>query len=110
MKYDDDIKEKPPIHLIPTEVLRSVATVLGFGAKKYAEHNWRDDLNVTAQSRTYSSIQRHLFAWLEGQDIDPDSGLHHIDHAITQAIILKMSILYAPEMDDRYTTTRGKDV
>jgi len=108
MKYDDDIYKKPPIHLIPPEVLESVATVFGFGAAKYGENNWRDDASTTAKGRTYSSIQRHLIAWLRGEDIDPESGLHHIDHAITQCMILKMHIVEAPDVDDRYS--RRKDV
>ena len=104
MKYDDD---KPPLHLIPSEVLLTVANVFGYGAKKYSENNWRYDVDNTSYGRTYASAQRHLNAFWRGEDIDPESGLHHLDHAITQLMILKIQTIEGPEMDDRF---RRKDV
>lgn len=102
MKYDEG---KAPIHLIPPEAIIAMARVLGFGANKYDENNWRRDSSTTKHSRTYSSIQRHLNAYWSGEDNDPESGLSHLDHALTQIMILKMHTLESPEMDDRYTTT-----
>jgi hypothetical protein len=100
MKFDND---KAPIALVPPEVIQSVAQVLAFGAKKYGANNWRHDLNNTTWSRTYSSIQRHLMSFWAGEDIDPESGMSHIDHAITQLMILKTAINEgSPEMDDRF--------
>jgi len=99
MKYD---KGKPPIHLVPPECIIGAANVFGFGAAKYGENNWRYDVSNTSYGRTYSSIQRHLNAFWSGEDIDPESGLPHIDHAITQLMILKMQTIEGPEMDDRY--------
>ena len=100
MKYDAG---KAPIHLIPSEVILSMATVLGFGAEKYGENNWRDDVGETTWGRTYSSIQRHLTAFWSGEDNDPESGLSHLDHALTQLAILKMqSLANAEGMDNRY--------
>ena len=99
MKYDSG---KDPIHLIPSECISAIARVFGFGAKKYGENNWRKDVNNTSFSRTYSSVQRHLNAFWSGQDTDPESGLNHIDHAITQLMILKIQTLEGPEMDDRF--------
>lgn len=101
MKYDQG---KAPIHLIPSEVILSMAQVLGFGAEKYGENNWRDDINETTWGRTYSSIQRHLTSFWSGEDLDPESGLSHLDHALTQLAILKMQTLECTnkEMDTRY--------
>jgi len=101
MKFDQG---KAPLHLIPPEVLMSMAQVLGFGAAKYGENNWRDDVNNTTYGRTYSSLQRHLNSFWSGEDFDPESGLPHIDHALTQLLILKMQTLETtnPEMDNRY--------
>ena len=99
MKYDSD---KPKLHLIPAEVLTSVAEVLTFGAQKYGDHNWRHDVDNTSYGRTYSSALRHLNAFWSNEDIDPESGLHHIDHAITQLMILKIQTIEGPEMDDRF--------
>jgi len=104
MKYDDG---KPPMHLIPPEVLPGIAHVFGYGAKKYAVNNWRKDLDDTSFGRTYSSVLRHLNTWWSGEDIDPESGLHHIDHALTQLMILRIQTMEGQVADDRWRT---KDV
>jgi hypothetical protein len=99
MKFD---KGKPPLHLIPPEILLEVAEIFAFGAEKYGENNWRDDGSNTPFGRTYSSIQRHLNAFWMGEDNDSESGKSHLVHAITQLIILRIHQLEHPEMDDRY--------
>lgn len=101
MKYDNN---KAPLHLIPPEVLPSIANVFKYGAEKYSANNWRKDIDVTTWGRTYSSLQRHLNSFWSGEDVDPESGLQHIDHALTQLIILKMQTLETTnsEMDDRF--------
>ena len=99
MKYDDN---KPPHAMIPPECLTQVAEVLGYGAKKYGAHSWRDDLNSTTFSRTYSSIQRHLNAYWAGGDNDQESGLSHLAHAATQVFILMTQAKHGQTMDDRY--------
>lgn len=99
MKYD---QEKEPLGLIPPEALLEIARVLGFGAKKYGVNNWRQDGKNTSWLRTYSSIQRHLNAWLAGQDLDPESGESHLSHAATQLMILMVHQMENPQCDDRY--------
>lgn len=108
MKYDND---KAPLHLIPPEVLMSVATVLGFGATKYGANNWREDLNAVMMSRNYSSLQRHLNQFWSGQDLDEESGLNHLDHALCQLIFLKIQHLQGDltAIDDRFDLNTIKD-
>lgn len=105
MKYDSN---KPPLHLIPSEILVEISEIFAFGAEKYGENNWRDDGGSTGFGRTYSSIQRHLNSFWQGEDIDPESGKSHLIHALTQLIILRMHQREHPEMDDRYNITRGR--
>ena len=101
---------KPPIHLVPTKTISDAAYVFGFGAQKYGENNWREDLNIMPFSRQYSSIQRHMMAWFSGEDLDPESGLPHLDHALTQLMILKTSVDFADktQIDDRYIDANSK--
>lgn len=99
MKYDEG---KPQLGLIPPEALIEIARVLGFGAAKYGVNNWRKDGDNTSWIRTYSSIQRHLNAWLSGEDVDPESGMNHLSHAATQIMILMVHQMEHPEVDDRY--------
>jgi hypothetical protein len=52
----------------------------------------------------YSSTRRHIDKWYEGEDIDPDSGLHHIVKAIAGLTVLYDSILEGNANDDRPNT------
>lgn len=94
---------KPPIDLVPTEPIRQIAAVLGHGADKYGAHNWRGGL---AASRLYAAVQRHLMAWLEGEDLDPTaqggSGLPHLAHAACELFFLIQTLKDRPDLDDRY--------
>ncbi|WP_204332940.1 dATP/dGTP diphosphohydrolase domain-containing protein, partial [Klebsiella pneumoniae] len=51
------------------------AAALGYGAIKYSANNWRRGGSWTSG---YESLQRHLDAWREGEDIDDESGLPHL--------------------------------
>jgi hypothetical protein len=66
--------------LLPPKALEVVVEVLTFGAKKYARDNWKhvDD----AKRRYFDALQRHLWAWKQGEQIDPESGIHHLGHAM----------------------------
>lgn len=70
---------KAPIHYIPPSVLESLAYVYGFGDTKYLPRNWEEGMNY---SRMYSSAMRHLLSWFEGHDLDAESGLPTLSHAL----------------------------
>tara|TARA_B110000971_G_scaffold203782_1_gene224590 strand:+ start:697 stop:1023 length:327 start_codon:yes stop_codon:yes gene_type:complete len=100
MKFDTG---KPPINLVPSEAIIAAANVFAFGAQKYGENNWRRDLNDFPVSRHYASIMRHMLAWNSGEDIDPESGLPHLHHAMTQLMILTVCQQEATaDVDDRF--------
>lgn len=105
MKYDQN---KPPLGLIPPEALFEIAKVFDFGAEKYGVNNWRADGASTSWLRTYSSIQRHMNAWMMGEDIDPESGENHLAHATTQLIILMVHQIDHPTNDDRWNTNKSR--
>ncbi len=96
IKHD---QEKEPIALVSRVWLTGVAAVLGFGAKKYAAHNWRLG---HARSRLISAALRHLLAYNEGEDTDPESGLSHLDHASCMLMFARETHDTHPELDDRY--------
>ena len=70
---------KPRYDLLPPEALAGLADILGYGAAKYAPHNWRKGMDW---SRVFAAAQRHVWAFWTGEDLDPESGLPHIDHAM----------------------------
>jgi hypothetical protein len=64
---------------------QEIFKVLQFGARKYKPNNWQkcDDKN-----RYKDAMLRHVFAYLNGEKIDSDSGLHHLAHAATNCLFL----------------------
>lgn len=76
-KYDG---EKPKMYLLPPKTLLEVAKVLTFGAAKYDEHNWKKLDNL--QNRYSGAALRHIVAHLDGEELDEETGLDHIAHAI----------------------------
>jgi hypothetical protein len=95
VKYDAD---KDPWHLLPTDAIREVVKVLAFGANKYAARNWE---NGMAFSRCYSASLRHLTAWWEGEDKDPETGISHLAHAMCCIMFLLAYALRGTGTDDR---------
>lgn len=76
-KYDRQ-DGKAPLSMIPRSALELEARVLEFGAKKYSKNNWKKGMEWT---RLVDSALRHLTAWNEGEELDPESGLSHLAHA-----------------------------
>lgn len=71
-------KQKPQLQLIPPVFNIAVAGALALGAEKYGVANWR---NNNVQAMTYiGAMRRHIDAYLDGQDIDPESGVSHLAH------------------------------
>ncbi len=72
--------------LLPWKSLREVVGVLTFGAIKYAPDNWRHVPD--AKARYTSAFFRHVEAWRGGETHDPETGLHHLAHAICCLLFL----------------------
>ena len=66
------------LDLVTPEMHRALGEVLTFGAGKYGDRNW--ELGFEAE-RLYAAAQRHLLAWREGEEHDPESGMPHLHHA-----------------------------
>ena len=76
-KYDGD---KAKLYLLPPKSILEVGKVLTYGAEKYDAENWRkvDDL----QNRYTSAALRHIFAHMDGELEDEETGLSHLAHAM----------------------------
>jgi len=89
---------KPDFSLIPLVTLEDEASVWAYGKQKYAAWNWAKGMPWSA---VLASAMRHLSKWQAGEDIDDESGLPHLAHAMCN---LRMLTLYSktyPEGDDR---------
>ena len=85
--------------LIPQAALMEVAKVLDFGAQKYDRNNWLLGMD---HSRLSDAALRHIAQYLDGNDIDSESGLEHISHAACCILMLLQYRLKDIGNDDRY--------
>ena len=90
---------KPDYALVPAEAIDEIAKAFSFGAKKYSANNWRLGFKWT---RVTSALLRHTFAWLKGEDLDPESGLSHLAHAGACVCFLITFVFTKTGEDDRY--------
>lgn len=78
--------KKPDVSLVPPVAIIGEAMAFKLGADKYGPYNWRER---TVSSRVYvAAILRHLYSWMDGEDLDPESGAHHLAHLRACAAIL----------------------
>lgn len=85
--------------VIPMQVIAGVGLAMLEGALKYGRHNYRA---IGVRSSVYfDAALRHIVRWWEGEDIDPDSGLHHIDKCIASLVVLRDAIYMSKLNDDR---------
>ena len=86
IKYDS---AKPRMNLLPPKAIIEVSKVLTFGAEKYDAENWRklDDL----QNRYTAGALRHIFAHMDGEQLDPETNLSHLAHALC-CLLFKLEI------------------
>ena len=89
---------KPDYSLIPLATMEDEARVWMYGKQKYAAWNWAKGM---PWSVPLACLMRHMAAWQRGEEVDQESGLPHLAHAMCN---LRMLTLYSktyPEGDDR---------
>jgi hypothetical protein len=90
---------KAPLSTVPMGVIVEVGVGMLEGSAKYGRHNYRC-AGVRA-SVYYDALMRHMIAWWEGEDIDPDSGLSHITKAMCTLVVLRDAQMQGVCADDR---------
>lgn len=90
---------KPPLALIPLVALEAEAYALKLGADKYGAWNWRDD---PVSTLTYlNAAMRHIKAFAEGENLDPESGKSHLGHARASLAIVLDAEAHGTLLDNR---------
>ena len=96
--------EKIMLQLLPPEALFAIGAVLTRGAEKYGSHNWEKGIEY---SRVFGALQRHLWAYWRGEDVDPETGLSHLAHAgCCVMFLLTYEARGMKELDDRFVPAR----
>lgn len=89
--------------LISWKALEPMVKVLMFGANKYEPNNWKKGLSYSTIS---DSLQRHLNAFMEGQNDDPESKLSHLGHILCNAMFLSWMFIFRKDLDDRHINNK----
>jgi hypothetical protein len=92
---------KPRVDQTPPRAMLEIAKVFGYGAKKYGDWNWARYANEWEWGQLLGSTLRHLYAWMMREDLDPESGLHHLAHAGCNVMMLLELILTQNGKDNR---------
>lgn len=82
-KHDSN---KPRYSLLPSGTVLNVVQVLEYGAIKYEIDNWQKVPD--ARTRYYDAAMRHINDWWNGSEIDEESSLPHLAHAICCLLFL----------------------
>ena len=84
--------------LLPPLALEETVKVLTFGAQKYERDNWQKVPD--SKRRYFDALQRHVWAWKRGEQLDPESGIHHLAHAMC-------CLMFLYEHDIMYSLNNG---
>jgi hypothetical protein len=78
--------KKPSLSSVPPASLIHLARAMADGRRKYGHMNWREK-NVSS-TIYYDAMLRHVFAWLDGENVAEDSGVHHLGHVMACCAII----------------------
>ena len=68
---------KPKWSLVHYKSMEPMIRVLEWGAEHYGVDNWKKGLD---KKEILESMQRHLAALMDGEELDPQTGLPHMGH------------------------------
>ena len=83
--------------LVDYKSLEPMVRVLEYGVQKYARNNWKKGMPAT---QIIESMLRHTYKLLEGELVDPESGIEHIGHIQCNAMFLSYVLSEKPEYND----------
>jgi hypothetical protein len=88
--------------LLSHTALLGTARVLSFGAQKYSSDNWRGGMEWR---RLIGAAYRHLGAFQDGENLDPETGECHLHHLACCVMFLQEFYELGLGTDDRYKRT-----
>lgn len=99
LRYDEN---KIPYQCIPLHLLEGAAHVFKHVTERkenpYPMWNWARGM---AWSKPYACLLRHLDKWYRGEDLDSETNLNHLHHAMCNLLMLIHYLDAYKEGDDR---------
>lgn len=90
---------KAPSCTVPATIQAEDGLAMLEGALKYGRHNYRA---APVRATVYlDAARRHMARWIEGEEIDPDSGLSHLAKARACFGIIRDAQICGTLIDDR---------
>ena len=100
--------QKLDLSLLPSAGILHGAHALQDGAAKYGPYNWREH---KIQCMIYlAAAMRHLQAFQDGEDLAPDSEVHHLGHVIGCCSILLDALETGNLIDNRPKPGKAADI
>lgn len=92
--------KKAALRFVPHALRLLAVPAMALGARKYGPMNWR---TAPVRLTVYlEAIDRHLAAFADGQDNDPESGASHLSHAAACLGIIADADALGNLIDDRF--------
>ena len=98
---------KPDLTMISRTFAEQVAEVMMFGANKYGRNNYLKGMPVL---RLLAAAQRHIKAYEDGEDVDPESNLNHLAHAAANLNMIMNLNRHGKLEDNRYRDKLEADI
>lgn len=96
---------KPRFDLLPPASLFALADHFRKGCDKYAERNWERGMDW---SKCFGSLMRHAWKWAWGEDVDSETGTHHMIAVAWNAMALYEYHIRKIGRDDRVKQVYGE--
>ena len=100
-RMDRKNKGKPKLSFILDfpNAFTALANVMEGGAEKYSRDNWKKGAPIR---EVEDSMMRHMLAFHNCENTDPESKLHHLAHVIFNAAgIIEIQAMHGDKFDDR---------
>jgi len=95
MKFDDG---KIPLEFLELSGIEDMCKAFQFGAKKYSKGNYKQGMEAT---RLTAAAMRHILQWQMGVDMDDESGISHLGHAMACLSMISTTMSLGTLIDDR---------
>lgn len=98
---------KPKLSLVPKSAIYAGARALTYGETKHGRFSFKEDgFPCTVMA---DKVLRHIYQYLDGENVDEESGLHPLDHALADLMILVEIVEKHKHQDDRFLSIHKQE-